>query len=177
LNTYSYVSANPVNATDSLGLLELKFENVDAFFIDHLKKIKSTTRGKALFETIRNIPQEVYILTTDACSEKEANITIHGKNKITVLINPNSNLSFTSDQGPKKFSITRILAHELGHVVGEKDSPSDYGSYLKDMFTGSQTYRMDNIKTWENPIMAPLEGYNRIRYEPIGKLKCDCTKQ
>ena len=68
---------------------------------------------------------------------------------VAVPIFRSFNPSIQTDCGNKPASTTRILAHELGHLTGTKDD-------------GPR--RMNNVNTWENPIMNPLEGYNRTAY-------------
>ena len=53
-------------------------------------------------------------------------------------------------------SLTRILAHELGHLTGTRDDGEG---------------KMNNINEWENPIMTPIDGLERMKYE--GEWSCD----
>lgn len=41
---------------------------------------------------------------------------------------------------------TRVLAHELGHLRSPRGS------------------EINNVRTWENSTMCPIEGYNRVGY-------------
>jgi len=66
-----------------------------------------------------------------------------------VYIEPTFHPIIQTDKGQKPATTTRILAHELGHLTGTGDDGPG---------------RMNNINAWENPIMYPVEGFNRTSY-------------
>ena len=52
----------------------------------------------------------------------------------------------------------RVLAHEMGHLTGTKDYKKILG------FTFNST---ENIDSWENPIMTPIDGITRTTYDVV----------
>jgi len=45
---------------------------------------------------------------------------------------------------------------------------------LSFIFTGKNTFRMNNINEWENPIMTELEGIERTGYSQTSNGRCGC---
>jgi len=123
-----------------------------------LREIKSTLTGWYLIERLDNSNRKIYL---DLLSSMRYSFEygyylgaygykIKGDNYV-IKIYPNYHPIICTDIGKWWATSTRILAHELGHATGTED----------DGIGG-----MNNINTWENPIMYELEYVKRIRLKP-----------
>jgi len=123
-----------------------------------LANIRKTTKGKELLDQLENAPGTDYlIIVTD--KECTANTDYVGG---TIVINPYFIATIFTTEGYSYASRTRVLAHELGHLTGTKDDGPN---------------NMNNVNTWENPIMEPLEGYRRTKYEKVIPNRCGCSAE
>ena len=144
-NFYAYVENNPLKWVDPWGLIltyaDIASENA---MKPHIQQMMRTPVGRELLKQLHSDPQ-TYLIHSGFDNQGDTNY----RQGNDVYVDPNSNISFQSDCGTKKFSIPRILAHELGHLTGVRDDGLS---------------KMNNVNAWENPIMYPLEGYNRTQY-------------
>jgi RHS repeat-associated protein len=144
LNYYGYVNSDPVNYFDRDGLkVEYASQAADRALRPHVKTIVSTPAGKTLLRQLE-ASSDLYLLDTN--SNGQAKYTPATK---TVTIDLGISPTIQTTAGAKPASTTRILAHELGHCTGTRDSGPN---------------NMDNVNAYENPIMNPLEGYDRTQY-------------
>ncbi len=143
VNSYRYVSNNPVNYRDPSGLkLVYGCDLARKEFQDDIERIRTTPDGRRLLELLEN-SDKVFTIHLNFMKQAFAS----GNN---VHIDPSLQAMLSTNRGPKEASVTRILAHELGHLSGVPDR----GTYRN----------MGNVILNENPIMAPLEGYSRNNY-------------
>ena len=112
-----------------------------------VKQIMTTPVGRKLLGKL-NSDSQTYLIHSGFNSAGESNFQ-QGND---VYVDPNADIDVPQENAcsTRKFSTTRILAHELGHLTGTEDGPSDAA--------------MENVNKWENPIMFPLERFNRTRY-------------
>jgi RHS repeat-associated protein len=151
INLYNYVGNNPINFVDFLGLV-LWYADVESesIFKPHIKLIMKSQRGRQLLKQLHDDPTiyRIHIGEKDE-AERRGN---------DVYLDPDFHpLMVACDKTRKDFwfvqpSTTRMLAHELGHLTGIRD-------------TGPG--RMDNVNLLENPIMYPIEGYYRAFYDVV----------
>ncbi|MFH1653534.1 MAG: RHS repeat-associated core domain-containing protein, partial [Pseudomonadota bacterium] len=147
INLYNYVGGNPVNRVDPWGLILWYADTAsETVMKPHIQQIMRTPTGRRLLNQLHSDPQ-TYLIHSGFDAQGRTN----GQLGNHVYVNPNStNIQMHTDCGTKTASTTRILAHELGHLTGTADDGPN---------------RINNVNTWENPIMQPLEGYNRTRYQ------------
>jgi RHS repeat-associated protein len=144
INLYPYVSDNPINYIDSSGLLLWYADKQsEKIMKPYIQKIMKTQKGRELLKKLHNDPQ-IYLIHGKAGQYGPAYQL--GRD---VFVDPCFQPMIQTDKGLKPASTTRILAHELGHLTGIKDDGPG---------------RMNNVNTWENPIMHPLEGFYRTKY-------------
>jgi len=146
-NVYVYIFDNPINCIDPSGLkLWYADKAAEDEFKDDIITIMKSSIGRKLLKRLHDDPNVYYIhkgpgpkgrAYKDPCSND-------------VYVDPSFHPLIATDKGDKYASTTRILAHELGHLTGTMDSGPN---------------RMDNVNQWENPIMAPIEGFNRTSYD------------
>jgi hypothetical protein len=119
----------------------------------HFEEIRSTPVGKELLDKLEGDPFDYQIqIDTTTCTREEGLLTdIQGG---VTVINPFIESYIYTDFGIQRASLTRILAHELGHLAGQREA--------KDK---SDNLKMENVNRYENPIMYELELYNRTRYD------------
>jgi RHS repeat-associated protein len=148
-NIYGYCSNDPINYYDDSGL-KLWYANANALeqFGNNIKEMMKSCKGRKLLKRLNDSPMIYKIhATNEGYSHTNRALT-------DVYIDPNFHPIINTTAGDQLASTTRQLAHELGHLTGVKDTP-DPGD------------RMDNVNTWENPIMEPIEGYDRTTYDTI----------
>ncbi len=146
INLYRFVGNNPVNYIDPWGLkLWFADKGAEKEFQDDIKDIMKTKTGRTLLKQLHASPTTYYIHKGPGTYGP----AYQYKNDVYVDPSFNPNLQTDSCSGSDPASTTRILAHELGHLTGTKDDGP-----------GS----LNNVNKWENPIMNPLEGYNRTVY-------------
>ncbi len=143
-NLFGYVANDPINFMDPSGLkLWFADKNSAKLLKSAIKTIMKSSAGRALLSKLHK-SDKIYLIKAQ-CGFNDAEAD--GNN---VTLDPNFHPSINTDSGPQDASTARILAHELGHLAGGEDegTPSSMG----------------NINQFENPIMSPIEGYNRISY-------------
>ena len=145
MNTYAYVENNPLSYVDPWGLiLQYADPASDTAMRPSVLQMMTTPKGRELLKKLNDDPQTYLI---------HSGFGPHGTNYQLgqdVYVDPNANINIpATDSGTRKFSTTRILAHELGHCTGTLDDGPN---------------NMNNVNKWENSIMFPIEGYNRTRY-------------
>jgi RHS repeat-associated protein len=151
-NLYGYVGNDPVNFVDQDGLELLYADSAtEKIMKPHVEKIRSTPKGKELIDKLEKKSWlGLGLISID--------YTIHGagphghpayRQGNDVYIDPNFQPIIDTDCGKKVASTTRILAHELGHLTGTDDDGPD---------------NMNNVNTWENPIMFLIDHFKRTKY-------------
>jgi len=185
LNRYAFVTGQPVSFVDPFGL---KVGYVDPVFLPLIEKIKSTKKGKELWEKIEKNPLTINIYVgkthcdtnANPNSDKDGNPT---KWKIQVYTGSHDHLKLPGRKDgrytPFTPSVTRSLAHELGHTTGTEDDGGErFLDLLSFLWGGKNLVQMNNVHEWENPIMFPLDEIERTGYSPeTSQNKCDCGKQ
>ncbi len=146
VNLMAYVGGNPVMGIDPSGLT-LAYGDFYSTFIyqRNVNQIATTQRGAELVNKLQG-SKTVYTINAGNAPNGEP----AWRENNNAYVNPTFHPTMNTDAGPQVASTTRILAHELGHFTGTRDDGPG---------------RMNNINTWENPIMRPLEGYNRTSYK------------
>lgn len=141
-NLYGYVANDPVNFIDPSGL-KLNFTSpaAEAALRPVLEYLERSPAGAALIQQLDR-SSTVYNLSIDSNNNPHQ----QGNN---VCVDPNSTIYINSDKGIQAATLPRVLAHELGHLTGSKDDG---------------LLNMNNVNRYENPIMFPLEGFNRTGY-------------
>lgn len=181
INTYGYVGGDPVNYFDFYGL---KIGTVDRVFWPHIRRIRSTSKGKELWDLMESNDALININRgkshcenkTNAHLDKNGNVI---KYDIFVYTGNHDHLKLAGIVGGERTpftpSTTRVLAHEMGHTTGTfDDGGSAIGSTISVLFGGENSYQMNNINDWENPIMTPLDGITRTNYAPSSRSECSC---
>lgn len=146
-NLYGYVLNDPVNLIDPEGL-KFKYSTEEArkIFAPLIEEIRKGSMAGLDLITALESSNEVYTITIGYKSSQAA--TLLGSKQ--VIINPYSGQKsiLTDDFNNllKIPSLTRVLAHELGHLRSPGKS------------------EIDNVISWENATMCPIEGYKRIKY-------------
>jgi hypothetical protein len=102
-----------------------------------------SSEGRKLLKMLHDAPETYYI---HGNSGKYGPAYQQGND---IYVDPSFYPTINTDAGPKSASTARITAHELGHLTGTGDDGPG---------------RMNNVNTWENPIMFPIEGYRRTSY-------------
>jgi uncharacterized protein RhaS with RHS repeats len=144
VNFFAYASNNATNIIDPLGLILWYADKASENAMKtHIQLLMTTAKGRELLKRLHNDP-ELYLIHSGSGPYGPAYQLGND-----VYVDPSFKPTIETDCGPKAASTTRVLSHELGHLSGTKD----------DGLGG-----MNNINTWENPIMYPLEGYRRITY-------------
>ena len=159
-STFTYTASNPLQWADPQGLFLFPWESPvyvvggtpeqQQQVIDSVNAIFSTPRGSQLLDDIKGpwykhgSPKTIKI--TD---DYKVETPYLGADEIH--IDPRFNRCFNSTQGPMRGSLTRFIAHELGHAVEgtDDDGPA----------------RMNNVIQNENPIMNALGEPSRISYD------------
>jgi RHS repeat-associated protein len=152
INIYMYAGGAPINAYDPFGL---RITHVSPELGDAFDVVKSSPAGRDLIDELERSPRKYRILATSKCDEGRA-ITLEN----TIYINPNMDfkINVRNSKGRTtkvRASLARILAHELGHLA------NPYGG------------EMDIINGSENPIMQPIDGFNRIDDKPDKNVNCN----
>ena len=144
VNLMAYVGNQPINYVDPEGLkLWYADSQSDTNMRPAVKVMMQSSEGRKLLKMLHDAPETYYI---------HGNSGSYGpayQQGNDVYVNPSFHPTINTTAGTKAASTPRILAHELGHLTGTGD-------------TGPG--RMNNINTWENPIMSPIEGYSRTSY-------------
>ncbi len=142
-NLYAYVGNNPSNLVDPSGLkLWYKDAASRAAFEPVIKVLMRSRKGRQVLKQLHDSDKIYYLKATcenDAYQEGD-----------TVSIDPNFNPTIDTNRGQKRASTARIMAHELGHLLGGEDEGTPDS--------------MGNVIEFENPIMLPIEKYKRTRY-------------
>lgn len=159
-STFAYTASNPLQWTDPQGLVLFPWESPvyveggtseqQQQVIDSVNAIFSTPRGSQLLDDIKGpwykhgSPKTIMIT-----GDYRVETPYLGADEIH--IDPRFNRCFNSTQGPMRGSLTRFIAHELGHAVEgtDDDGPG----------------RMNNVIQNENPIMNALGEPSRTSYE------------
>ncbi|WP_158241384.1 RHS repeat-associated core domain-containing protein [Dyella sp. AD56] len=159
-STFAYTASNPLQLTDPQGLVLFPWESPvyvvggspeqQQQVIDSVNAIFRTPRGSQLLDDIKGpwykhgSPKTIKI--TD---DYRVETPYLGADEIH--IDPRFNRCFNSTQGPMRGSLSRFIAHELGHAVEgtDDDGPG----------------RMNNVIQNENPIMNALGEPSRISYD------------
>jgi len=112
-----------------------------------LSKIRGSTKGAELHDLL-NDSEDTNVIRFRWSDDRRGS---HPKCKTgEVVVDPNDiGRFFETVDGFEQFTLERILAHELRHLTGTRD-------------TGHT--RMDNINKWENPVMTPIDGFVRDAY-------------
>ncbi len=189
LNTYGYVGGNPVGGMDVFGL---KVGYVDPEFQDDIEIIRSTPKGRDLWKKIEDLPYVVNIYASQShCDNysqprKDAN----GKRYYDIYVYPKSHphlkfAGYDSEGNRVRYgSPTRALSHELGHPLGVEDTGGNAYSgaldailmSINDEWAWESNYMMENVNTWENPVMTPIDGFTRTRYMEPRPDGCTCGR-
>jgi len=141
-NLYGYVANDPINWIDPSGLkLTFGSPQSEAILRPVLNYLEQSPAGAVLIQQLDRF-STVFTLNAD----NNNNPHQQGAN---VCVDPKSTIYINTDKGIQAATIARILAHELGHLTGTKDN-----GFLN----------MNNVNQYENPIMFPLEGFNRTGY-------------
>jgi RHS repeat-associated protein len=141
---YGYCLSDPINLIDIKGLILWYADKAsEKAMKPHIERIMKTQAGRGLLKQLQSAPQTYYIHGGPGPRGPAYQL------QSDVYVDPCFHPTIQTTAGPKQASTTRILAHELGHLTGTLDNGP-----------GS----MNNVNTWENPIMNPLEGYSRTKY-------------
>ncbi|MGZ3771974.1 MAG: RHS repeat domain-containing protein, partial [Bdellovibrio sp.] len=141
-NLFGYVANDPINFIDPSGLkLNFTSSAAEATLRPVLEYLERSPAGAALIQQLDR-SSTVYNLSIDN------NNNPHQQGD-DVCVDPSSTIYINTDKGIQAATLPRILAHELGHLTGSKDNG---------------LLNMNNVNNFENPIMRPLEGFNRTGY-------------
>ncbi|MBI1912831.1 MAG: RHS repeat-associated core domain-containing protein, partial [Deltaproteobacteria bacterium] len=146
VNVYGYVGNNSVNWTDVFGL---KIDLSEAGRLKKaLKKLKSTKRGKQLYEIMKKSEITYKII------DKKILDAYYDPSAHEIIIDPEFHPEIKVKKGCTEkivqASSERILGHEMGHAAtGVGDTGPD---------------RMDNVRLNENPIAIELGQDERLEY-------------
>ena len=142
LNLYLYVTNDPINHVDPLGL---KVDLRDAGKLTGpLEKVKGTRRGGELYRKLEE-DKAVYKIKEGRPGEAYYNPRTR-----EIVVAPNSHPPVETTKGRQPASTARILGHEMGHAAtGVGD-------------TGQG--RMNNVNMNENPIAIELGEPTRTKY-------------
>jgi RHS repeat-associated protein len=143
-NLYGYVASDPVNWIDPTGL---KLWFADKYSEKALKSaIKTIMRSAAG----RRLLKQLQGSSTTYKIEAKCGFDDAEQDGNTVRLDPNFHPDISTNIGTMSASTARVLAHELGHLAGGLDEGTENN--------------MGNTNQYENPIMAPIEGYYRTSY-------------
>jgi RHS repeat-associated protein len=156
---YAYTGDDPLGHTDPLGLFLYPLERPIKIYgatsyaqekavQDAIDQVLSTPRGQEMLEKIEGpwyehgTPQSLYI------SDYGDIDSLAGEG--VLFINPNANVWIQTSNGKIVATISRMIAHELGHsLMGDRDDGK---------------CSMNNINKNENPIMKALNQPLRTAY-------------
>ncbi|MBN8540431.1 MAG: RHS repeat-associated core domain-containing protein [Deltaproteobacteria bacterium] len=148
-NLYGYVGNEPINSIDprELRLTTSGSMRQNEILWRAIGKLRESKRGNQLYEALNNSDRSFNVRFRRAGDRKKpGSYAKCGE----VVIDPTDIGDFyETTEGFAQYSLERILAHELGHLAGTRDS-------------GPR--RMDNINNWENPVMTPIDGNVRDAY-------------
>ena len=180
LNLFAYGHMQPVNLVDLNGL-EIGEVNVSRRVESAIGILKSTKTGGELWSkmsesrVIVNIGSHEGNIVRTYWYDKDGKLSGNFDKVETVRVSIGEGAVTSRLMGIERNdetvvfvpSLVRSLAHEFGHTIGESD---DGGYRLADIFNSPRfnTYRMNNISKWENPIMKEL-GSNIERTSYTGR--------
>jgi RHS repeat-associated protein len=159
ISTFAYANGNPLGRVDPLGLFLYPFESPIKIYgatsyaeqeavQNAIDQVLSTPRGQEMLAQIEGpwyehgTPQSLYI------SDFGDIDSLAGEG--VLFINPNANVWIQTSNGKIVATLSRMIAHELGHsLMGDHDDGK---------------CRMNNINKNENPIMNALGQPSRISY-------------
>ena len=143
-NLYGYVGNDPINTLDPIGLILWYADSAsEQTMRPHILEIMKTPVGRRLLKQLHDSPQIYYI---HGKAGPRGPVYRLGND---VYVDPTLIYIMDTDCDHKPASTTRLLAHELGHLTGTRDDGPG---------------QMNNVNKWENPIMYPIEKYNRTKY-------------
>jgi RHS repeat-associated protein len=148
-NLYGYASNDPVNFVDPRGT-EITYadEYSKSVLLPMLQKLAGSEKGAQLLAELQN-SKTVFVLKAEhpgRIPEEFGSGYVRGNNLYVSLC---TQRYINTTNGWVPFDPLRLLAHELGHLTGTKDNGIG---------------QMNNVNKYENPIMQPIDGLQRIEY-------------
>ena len=151
VNLYAYVANDPIRYSDPLGLrVDLTYAGS---LVSPLARVRSTARGRELFDQLDRSPNVYYIRETFGSEVSQ----FYPKTNEIVVNTQNPEIICTT-AGRKKWPPEAALAHEMGHAAGFPDEPP---KGIPDVTTPPA---MTNVNANENPVREKLGYPLRIAY-------------